>query len=81
MGKGKGGGGTTTTKTEPWDGQKAYLTTAMQAANALFSPYMQTDKQGNVTGLNTVNNALAPAYYKGNTVAPQSAWTTQALQM
>lgn len=81
MGKGKGGGGTTTTKTEPWDGQKQYLTTAMQAANALFSPYMQTDKQGNVTGLNTVNNALAPAYYKGNTVAPQSAWTTQALQM
>ena len=81
MGKGKGGGGTTTTKTEPWDGQKQYLTTAMQAANALFSPYMQTDKQGNVTGLNTVNNARAPAYYKGNTVAPQSAWTTQALQM
>ena len=81
MGKGKGGGGTTTTKTEPWDGQKQYLTTAMQAANALFSPYMQTDKQGNVTGLNTVNNALAPAYYKGNTVAPQSAWTMQALQM
>lgn len=81
MGKGKGGGGTTTTKTEPWDGQKQYLTTAMQAANALFQPYMKTDALGNVTGLKTVNNALAPAYYSGNTVAPQSAWTTQALTM
>ena len=82
MGK-KGGssGGTTTTKTEPWDGQKAYLTTAMQAADSLFQPYIKRNAQGDVTGLKTVNNALAPAYYSGNTVAPQSAWTKQALQM
>ena len=83
MGKkgGGGGGGTTTTKTEPWDGQKAYLTTAMQAADSLFQPYIKRNAQGDVIGLKTVNNALAPAYYSGNTVAPQSEWTKQALQM
>ena len=70
MGKGKGGGGTTTTKTEPWDGQKQYLTQAMQAAQQLYNG-------GNLTA----DNALAPAYYQGNTVAPQSAWTKQALTM
>ena len=69
MGK-KGGGGSTTTKTEPWDGQKVYLTQAMQQAAKLYN-----------NGKLTANNALAPAYYSGNTVAPQSAWTTQALQM
>jgi hypothetical protein len=42
----------------------------MQAAQALYN-------NGNLTA----DNALAPAYYQGNTVAPQSAWTTQALQM
>ena len=81
MGKKDGGGGTTTTKTEPWDGQKEYLTTAMQAANSLFQPHITRDEKGDVTGLETVDNALAPAYYSGNTVAPQSAWTKQALQM
>ena len=78
---GKGGGGTTTTKTEPWDAQKDFLKTGMQAASSLFDPWVTKDKDGNITGLNLANNALAPAYYKGNTVAPQSAWTTQALQM
>ena len=66
---GKGGGGTTVTKTEPWDEQKKYLETAMQAASGLYN-------NGDLT-----NSALAPAYYSGQTVAPQSAWTTQALQM
>ena len=68
--KGGGGGGTTTTKTEPWDGQKEYLRQAMQAAQQLYNG-------GNLTA----DNALAPAYYSGNTVAPQSAWTQQALTM
>ena len=68
MGKG-GGGGTTVTKTEPWDGQKKYLNTAMAAASKLYN-------NGNLK-----NSALAPAYYSGNTVAPQSAWTQQALKM
>lgn len=66
---GKGGGGTTVTKTEPWDQQKEYLKTAMEAASGLYN------------GGNLTNSALAPAYYSGQTVAPQSAWTQQALQM
>ena len=78
---GKGGGGTTVTKTEPWDEQKKFLQTGFQATNVLADPWLVRDKNGNITGLKTVNNALAPAYYSGNTVAPQSAWTTQALQM
>ena len=106
---GKGGGGTTTTKTEPWDAQKDFLKTGMQAASSLFSPWTTTTqatepvyrnklvynpstetyenqlikgaKNSTVTGMNTVNNALAPEYYQGNTVAPQSSWTKQALQM
>ena len=78
---GSKGGGTTVTKTEPWSGQKPYLTTAMQAAGSLFDPWIQKDKKGNITGMTAANNALAPAYYKGNTVADQSKWTQQALQM
>jgi len=78
---GSKGGGTTVTKTEPWSGQKPYLTTAMQAAGSLFDPWIQKDDKGNITGFNMANNALAPAYYKGNTVADQSKWTKQALQM
>jgi hypothetical protein len=78
---GKGGGGTTVTKTEPWDEQKKFLQTGFQATNVLADPWLVRDKNGNITRIKTVNNALAPAYYSGNTVAPQSAWTTQALQM
>lgn len=78
---GGGGGGTTVTKTEPWDEQKKFLQTGFQATSALADPWFVRDKNGNITGMKTVNNALAPAYYSGNTVAPQSAWTTQALKM
>ena len=81
MGKKGGGGGTTKTVSEPWSGQKPYLSTAMQAAGAMFDPWIQKDKDGTITGISPVNNALAPAYYSGNTVAGQSAWTKQALQM
>ena len=74
MGKG-GGGGTTVTKSEPWDEQKGYLRGAMQSASDLYNASF--DKNGNLLA----NSALAPAYYSGNTVAPQSAWTKQALTM
>ena len=76
MGKGGGGGGgTTVTKSEPWDEQKGYLREAMQSASDLYNASF--DKKGDLLA----NSALAPAYYRGNTVAPQSAWTTQALTM
>ncbi len=81
MGKKGGGGGTTKTVSEPWSGQKPYLSTAMQAAGTLFNPWIQKDDKGNITGFNMADNALAPAYYSGNTVADQSAWTKQAMQM
>ena len=69
MSMGGGGGGTTTTKTEPWDEQKPFLIQSMQAASDLYN-------NGNLH-----NSALAPEYYPGQTVANQSAWTKQALQM
>ena len=81
MGSKGGGGGTTITKTEPWDKQKEYLLPSFQAAGSLFNGWTTTDKNGNITGMTAANNALAPAYYKGNTVADQSKWTQQALQM
>ena len=81
MGKKGGGGGTTKTVSEPWSGQKPYLSTAMQAAGTLFNPWTQKDDKGNITGFNMADNALAPAYYSGSTVADQSAWTKQAMQM
>lgn len=78
---GSKGGGTTITKTEPWSEQKKYLLPSFQAAGSLFNGWTTTDKKGNITGMTAANNALAPAYYKGNTVADQSKWTQQALQM
>ncbi len=59
------GSSTTNTKSEPWDAQKDYLKQTFADAQNL---YQNTD-------------ALAPAYFSGNTVAPQSNFTTQAINM
>lgn len=69
----------TTPSTEAVYSSKLYLNPTTET----YEPKLikKATKGGDVTGVNLVNNALAPAYYQGNTVAPQSTWTKQALQM
>lgn len=79
-GGGGGGGGTTTTvqKSDPWSGQQPYLTDWHQWGNNPDNPYQGVFP--NAYKL-YVEGKLAPDYYEGNTVAGQSDWTKQALQM
>lgn len=61
-----GSSGSSTTRSEPWDAQKGYLQNiAFPQAQSLYE--------------NT--SSLAPDYYRGNTVADQSAYTKQAINM
>ena len=60
-----GSSSTTNTKSEPWDAQKPFLEGTFFEAQNLYQ--------------NT--NSLAPSYYWGNTVAPQSGYTTGAINM
>lgn len=79
-GKGGGGGGSTTTvqKADPWEGQMPYLSDWHQWGNNPDNPYQGVFP--NAYKL-YVEGKLAPDYYEGNTVAGQSDWTKQALQM
>lgn len=80
-GKGGGGGGGTTTtvqKADPWEGQMPYLSDWHQWGNNPDNPYQGVFP--NAYKL-YVEGKLAPDYYEGNTVAGQSDWTKQALQM
>lgn len=79
-GKGGGGGGSTTTvqKADPWEGQMPYLNDWHQWGNNPDNPYQGVFP--NAYKL-YVEGKLAPDYYEGNTVAGQSDWTKQALQM
>lgn len=76
-GKGGGGGGGSTTtvqKADPWEGQQPFLNSwGMQ--NGKYMGTMPEAWRLYVTG------QMAPDYYEGNTVAGQSDWTKQALQM
>ena len=74
-------GGSTTTESKPWEGQRPYLRSNLAAIGSVAEPWYQRDDKNNIIGVNLVNNAFAPAYYKGNTIAPQSLWTQQALTM
>lgn len=80
-GKGGGGGGGSTTtvqKADPWEGQRDYLNSWRHWANDESTPYVGVFP--NAYKL-YVQGQLAPDYYEGNTVAGQSDWTKQALQM
>lgn len=78
-GKGGGGGGGSTTtvqKADPWVGQQPYLVGGRHPESGevipgVFIEAMKLYKNGQ----------LSPEYYKGDTVAGQSDWTKQALQM
>lgn len=73
---GKGGGGSTTTvqKADPWEGQKPFLG-GWEQTNGKFIGTMPEAWRLYSTG------QLEPAYYPGQTVAGQSQWTQDALQM
>lgn len=75
-GGGGGGGGTTTTvqKSDPWEGQQAFLN-SWKVENGKYMGTMPEAYRLYITG------QMAPDYYEGNTVAGQSDWTKQALQM
>ena len=75
-GGGGGGGGTTTTvqKSDPWEGQQAFLN-SWKVENGKYMGTMPEAYRLYITG------QMAPDYYEGNTVAGQSDWTQQALQM
>ena len=76
-GKGGGGGGGTTTtvqKSDPWEGQQAFLN-SWKVENGKYMGTMPEAYRLYITG------QMAPDYYEGNTVAGQSDWTKQALQM
>ena len=52
------------------------------SATETYEPTLvKSGKKSTVTGMNVVDNALAPAYYQDNTVAPQSSYTKQAITM
>lgn len=65
------GSTTTTTKSEPWEGQKPFLTTGFESIkNTYVDP---------VTGM--VTGANQPAYFPGSTIAPDSPETQMALAL
>lgn len=73
---GKGSNSNTTVqRSDPWEKQMPYLSGGRNEFDTLvpgvFPEAAKLYKFGQ----------LAPDYYKGNTVAPQSKWTTEALRM
>lgn len=75
-GKGSSGGSTTTVqKADPWEGQQPYLVGGIHINGV---PIAGTFYEANKL---YQNGQLAPEYYPGQTVADQSPWTQQALQM
>ena len=78
MGGGKGGGGGSTTtvqKADPWEGQQPYLVGGVGVAgDPIYGTFFEANR---LYG----SGQLAPEYYPGQTVANQSPWTQQALQM
>ena len=74
---GKGGGGSTTTvqKADPWAGQQPYLNSWETGFGGKYMGVFPEAWKLYQSG------QMSPDYYPGETVAEQSDWTTQALQM